>query len=81
MAEKEKVDLYHLIKEVKARLEPLAVAKNVEFVLAGQSAEVMGDPGILFEMIYNLCDNAIKYSGRMAGRWSQLPAGRGQGCS
>ena len=39
MAEKEKVDLYHLIKEVKARLEPLAVVKNVEFVLAGQSAE------------------------------------------
>jgi two-component system phosphate regulon sensor histidine kinase PhoR len=68
MAEKEKVDLYHLIKEVKARLEPLAVAKNVEFVLAGQSAEVMGDPGILFEMIYNLCDNAIKYSGEDGGK-------------
>lgn len=65
---KENVDLYQLSTEVIKRLEPLAEAKNIELAVAGESVKVLGDPGILFEMIYNICDNGIKYSKGNSGK-------------
>lgn len=58
----EAVDLYGLSEEIISRLEGEAAKKNITFHLAGEKAEVNGVRKILDEMLYNLCDNAIKYN-------------------
>ena len=60
--EKETVDLYELSVEIIDRLKSEAAKKNVSLNLMGGSAEIFGVRKILDEMIYNLCDNAIKYN-------------------
>ena len=60
--EKETVDLYELSKEVIGRLEKEADKKNITFHMIGGRAEIIGVHKILEEMLYNLCDNAIKYN-------------------
>lgn len=60
--EKEKVDLYELSEEIAERLKPEADKKNVRISVLGEKAEIFGVRKILDEMIYNLCDNAIKYN-------------------
>lgn len=60
--EKETVDLYELSGEIIDRLKSEAAKKNVSLNLIGGSAKVCGVRKILDEMIYNLCDNAIKYN-------------------
>ena len=68
IAPQNNVDLRILAVEVAESLRPLAEARNVELVVTGETATVMGDAGMLFEMIYNLCDNAIKYNRDTGGR-------------
>lgn len=60
--EKETVDLYALSSEVAERLRAEADKKNVKINVTGDTAEVIGVRKILDEMIYNLCDNAVKYN-------------------
>lgn len=60
--EKENVDLYELANEIAARLKSEADKKNISLNVIGESAEIPGVRYILDEMIYNLCDNAIKYN-------------------
>lgn len=60
--ESERVDLYGLSEEVISRLEKEAAKREIVFHLIGGSAEVMGVRKILDEMLYNLCDNAVKYN-------------------
>lgn len=61
--ESEKVDLYELSNEIIDRLKSEAAKKNVTLNnLVGINAEIVGIRKILDEMIYNLCDNAIKYN-------------------
>ncbi len=59
---RENVDLSVLAAEVAERLKPSAEKKNVTFKLSCESAEVFGVRQILDEMVYNLCDNAVKYN-------------------
>lgn len=58
----EEVDLYELSSEIINRLEPVADKRNISLNLIGESTVVSGTEKILDEMIYNLCDNAIKYN-------------------
>lgn len=60
--EKEQVDLYELSEEIAERLKPEAEKKKVRISVLGEKAEIFGVRKILDEMIYNLCDNAIKYN-------------------
>lgn len=60
--ESEWVDLYELSEEIINRLKGEADKKSVAFHLIGDKAEIMGVRKILDEMLYNLCDNAIKYN-------------------
>lgn len=60
--ESENVDLYKLSNEIIERLKSEASKKNVMLNLIGTKAEIVGTRKILDEMIYNLCDNAIKYN-------------------
>lgn len=58
----EEVDLFELSVDIINRLKPVADKRNISFNLIGESTIVSGTAKILDEMIYNLCDNAIKYN-------------------
>lgn len=60
--EMQPVDLHKLANAVVQRLAAPAAAAQVELEVLGQSAQVRGVPHILDEILYNLCDNAIKYN-------------------
>ena len=59
---KETVEMLALAEEVKAILEPSAAEKNVTVQVIGTGFEVEGVRRMLHELVYNLCDNAIKYN-------------------
>lgn len=58
----EEVDLYDLASEVISRLDISAKEKNVTAKLIGDHVTVTGSRTVLGEIIYNLCDNAVKYN-------------------
>ena len=58
----EEVDMLALAEDVKAILLPSAEEKNVEIVISGESFKVQGVRRLLQELLYNLCDNGIKYN-------------------
>lgn len=59
---KEETDLYALANEVKDVLLMSAQKKNVEINISGESCVINGVRRYLYEIIYNLCDNAIRYN-------------------
>ena len=62
MFTRERVDLYQLAEQVIEQLRPAAEKQQVTLQLTGQHADIDGVRHLLSEMIYNLCDNAIKYN-------------------
>ena len=58
----EKVNLGEMLKEIASMLEPLAAKRHVSVSLPSENFFVMGDKGKLFEMLYNLVVNAIRYN-------------------
>ena len=60
--EKEEVDLCELSKDIVKRLSSVADKRNITLNVIGESAVIVGTRKILDEMIYNLCDNSIKYN-------------------
>ena len=59
---KETVDILELAEEVKAVLQPSAEERSVSIHLSGSGFAVFGVRRMLQEILYNLCDNAIKYN-------------------
>lgn len=60
--EKEALNLRELCLEVMNVLSASAKAKNVSLNLTGDSGLINGVQPVIYEMIYNLVDNAIKYN-------------------
>lgn len=60
--ERQRVELHALAENVLANLESVAEKCHVTLSLTGGAAYVTGVPALLSEMLYNLCDNAIKYN-------------------
>ena len=60
--EKEDVELYGLCREIVSRLSPQANARRVQVSVQGEQVVYRGIRQILDEMIYNVCENAIKYN-------------------
>ncbi len=58
----EEVELLPLAEEVKTILQKSAEEKNVSICISGDGFSVQGVRRMLQEVIYNLCDNAIKYN-------------------
>lgn len=56
------VDLYELAESVSDALRVAAGKKQVTLQITGEHCSVRGVYRILYEMLYNLCDNAIKYN-------------------
>lgn len=60
--QKEDCDLYSIAATAVKRLEPSSQAAGVEISVTGDVAPIKGVPSMLEEMVYNLCDNGIKYN-------------------
>ena len=60
--ERQEIDLLDLARTVEDRLQSTAKQHQVELELTGDHAAVQGLPSVVEEMVYNLCDNAIKYN-------------------
>ena len=58
----EAVDMLALAEEVKTILQPSAEEKNVSISVSGDGFDLVGVRRMLQEILYNLCDNAIKYN-------------------
>ncbi len=63
----EPTDLYHLAELAADSLREAAGQRQITLTLTGEPAIVEGVPQILSEMVFNLCDNAVKYN-RDGGR-------------
>lgn len=71
----EPVDLLACAERIAAQLEPAAAAQGVRLSVRGKITLVQGVPAILDEMVFNLCENAIKYN--KPGGSVELHAGTG----
>lgn len=60
--QRQSVDLYELADLTVRNLSPVAEAADVKLSLSGGKAIMEGVPQMLSGIIYNLCDNAIKYN-------------------
>ena len=58
----ERADLYEISEEVIQTLTPYADEQGVQLNFAGDHVPVYASKQVLFEMIYNLVDNAVKYN-------------------
>lgn len=63
----EPVDLLAVSQEAAENLHDAAVARDVTVSVTGQPSVIPGVRRLLYEIVYNLCDNAIKYN-RGGGR-------------
>lgn len=60
--QREEIDLYALAKNTMNMLKPEADAAKVTLSLTGKPVKLFGIPQLLDGIIFNLCDNAIKYN-------------------
>ncbi|MBP3704453.1 MAG: two-component sensor histidine kinase, partial [Clostridia bacterium] len=58
----EEVDLFEAAREVTEELSAAAADKNVTINLTGEHCVLQGVRRYLYEIIYNLCDNAVRYN-------------------
>ena len=59
---RENCNLLAIAQEAARDLEPAAEKRNVSLRVEGDAAQMSGARRLLYEIIYNLCDNAIKYN-------------------
>ncbi len=60
--EVEKFELYEVCQNVLSQLEMAASERKVTMELSGDMVELVAAQKIVEEMVFNLCDNAIKYN-------------------
>lgn len=58
----ETIDVFETARDAVNRLSVKAQSANVELSLSGEPSEIVGVQHILDEIIYNVCENAIKYN-------------------
>ncbi len=63
----EPVDLLAVSQEAAENLQDAAAARDVTVSVTGQPSVIPGVRRLIYEVVYNLCDNAIKYN-RDGGR-------------
>lgn len=59
---KESVDLYAVCSQVLQSLLPAADQRNITVELLGENTVITGVRQLAYELVYNLCDNAIHYN-------------------
>ena len=61
-AQKEPVDIFAMAKSIADRLKTIASKNDVTINVSGEKTVINGINYILDEIIYNLCENAVKYN-------------------
>ena len=59
---KESVDVYALALAVAEALYPVAAKRNIQITVQGEPTETVSVRQLVYEILYNLCDNAVKYN-------------------
>ena len=62
VARDDEIALDALVEEVLADLEPLAQEKHIQLVQACEPVSMMGSDILIYRLVYNLVENAIKYN-------------------
>ncbi len=62
VARDDEIALDALVEEVLADLEPLAQEKNIQLVQKCEPVGMMGSDILIYRLVYNLVENAIKYN-------------------
>jgi two-component system phosphate regulon sensor histidine kinase PhoR len=60
----EDCDFYRIAENAVDTLEAAASAMDISFSVSGETALVTAIPQLLYSIVYNLCDNAVKYNHR-----------------
>lgn len=60
--EMEKIDLYKLAENCVQMMQVIAEKQGIKLTLQGESAMAMANKGLMDEVFYNLCSNAIRYN-------------------
>lgn len=76
----EPVDLLAVSQEAAENLQDAAAARGITVGVTGQPAVIPGVRRLIYEIVYNLCDNAIKYN-RDGGRVDVTVAADADGSS
>ena len=58
----EPVDLYEIAEDIVLHLDSAASKKNITVSLEGEAVTVQGVRHVIYEMLYNIADNAIRYT-------------------
>ncbi len=58
----EETDLFKIVTEVAEKFKPMAAKKNMQILTEGETSIIWGVPRLIYEIVYNLVDNAIKYN-------------------
>ncbi len=66
----EDCDFYRIAQNAVDTLESAAIASNITLTLHGEQTPITGIPQMLYSIVYNLCDNAIKYN--HIGGWVEI---------
>ena len=59
---KEEIDLLDIAEELAASLQLPAEKKQVTIQVSGEHCVIRGVRGLVYEIVHNLCDNAVKYN-------------------
>lgn len=58
----ENVDAFSVAKEALEMVGPIAESRNISLTIKGEPAPLTSVHKLLYDIIYNLCDNAVKYN-------------------
>lgn len=75
----EAVDIYELALDVASHLQTSAEKKKITMTIDGESASVEGVHQVLYEMFYNIADNAVRYT--QDGGTVKISVGKKKGAS
>ncbi len=59
---RQSVDLLEICKQAARNLEEAAKAGEFTVSIQGEPIRIMGVQRLIYEVVYNLCENAIKYN-------------------
>lgn len=59
---RENVDALSVAKEALEMVGPIAKSRNISLTIKGEPAPLNSVHKLLYDIIYNLCDNAVKYN-------------------
>ena len=59
---KEDIDLMAVVKEVTETLQAVAQKRGISIRISGDHCHIQGVRSMIYEIVQNLCDNAVKYN-------------------